>query len=178
MHSVRDALILDHLWLVRSIAYEYFKKIPRSHDYDDLVSVGTLGLIDAANKYKKAVGEFKPYANIRIKGAIVDFLRDEDPVSRRQRNIVKEGGLLFVPKQQWQTDRTPFDDVNEKERRESVLQAIENVLTPHEKNITMMLYYEDVRLVDIYGMGIKSAPSTDFNAKKKLKLDLKKWMDP
>lgn len=82
----RDALILDHLPLVRIIAGRLARRLPSSVDVDELISVGTVGLIDAIDRFDPTRGvPFKGFADIRIRGAMVDYLRGIDPVSRAVR---------------------------------------------------------------------------------------------
>ncbi len=81
--SSRDALVLQHLPLVRAIAVRVYENLPVHVELDDLVHAGILGLFDAALKYddSKQV-TFQGYAKHRIKGAILDSLRDADWASR------------------------------------------------------------------------------------------------
>lgn len=77
--SERDALVMQHLSLVRAIAIRVHGNLPVHVDLDDLVHAGILGLFDAALKFdgEKQV-TFRGYAKHRIKGAILDSLRDLD----------------------------------------------------------------------------------------------------
>jgi RNA polymerase sigma factor for flagellar operon FliA len=87
----RDQIVLDHLPLVRAIAVRVHDNLPVHVDLDDLVHAGVLGLFDAANKYnprKKVV--FSSYAKHRIKGAILDSLRQLDWASRDLRRRHKQ----------------------------------------------------------------------------------------
>jgi RNA polymerase sigma factor for flagellar operon FliA len=81
--TMRDRLVLDHLPLVKAIAIRVHESLPVHVDLDDLVHAGVLGLFDAVKKYKadKKV-EFHSYAKHRIKGAILDSLRQLDWASR------------------------------------------------------------------------------------------------
>jgi RNA polymerase sigma factor for flagellar operon FliA len=81
--SERDRIVLQHLPLVRAIAIRVFENLPVHVELDDLVHAGILGLFDAAMKYDdtKQV-TFQGYAKHRIKGAILDSLRDMDWASR------------------------------------------------------------------------------------------------
>ncbi len=81
--SRRDALVLDHLPLVRAIAVRVYENLPMHVELEDLVHAGILGLFDAAHKFddsKQVV--FRGYAKHRIKGAILDSLREMDWASR------------------------------------------------------------------------------------------------
>ena len=90
-HAARDALVLKHLPLVRSIAIRVYESLPVHVDVDDLVHAGIMGLFDAALKYnvEKQVS-FRAYAKHRIKGAILDSLRDLDWASRDLRKRHKQ----------------------------------------------------------------------------------------
>jgi RNA polymerase sigma factor for flagellar operon FliA len=82
----RDRIVLEHLDLVKAIAYAIRKSLPTYVDCDDLVQAGTLGLIDAADKYDSTKKiPFSAYAKHRIRGAILDSLRKLDWASRSTR---------------------------------------------------------------------------------------------
>jgi RNA polymerase sigma factor FliA len=75
----REEVILGNLPMVRFIARRIHEKLPQYVNLEDLVSAGVLGLIDAANKFDAAKKtQFRTYAQFRIKGAILDSLRDVD----------------------------------------------------------------------------------------------------
>jgi RNA polymerase sigma factor for flagellar operon FliA len=85
--SERNAQILKYFGLVKSIASRMARRYPANVELDDLVNVGTLGLIDAVDRFDASRGvPFKPYAEMRIRGAIVDWLRSEDFVPRPTRD--------------------------------------------------------------------------------------------
>ena len=86
----RDALIVKHLPLVKAIANRIRDNLPVQVELDDLVHAGILGLFDAVDKYnpeKKVV--FHLYAKHRIRGAILDSLRQLDWASRDLRKRFK-----------------------------------------------------------------------------------------
>jgi RNA polymerase sigma factor for flagellar operon FliA len=87
----RDRVVLEHLPLVKAIAIRVHENLPVHVDLDDLVHAGILGLFDAAGKYdpdKQVV--FSSYAKHRIKGAILDSLRQLDWASRDMRRRHKQ----------------------------------------------------------------------------------------
>lgn len=89
--SERDQLVLKHLPLVRSIAVRVYENLPVHVDVDDLVHAGIMGLFDAAQKYNSDKNvSFHGYAKHRIKGAILDSLRDMDWASRDLRKRHKQ----------------------------------------------------------------------------------------
>ena len=82
----------DHLRLVQLVARRMASRLPAHVELDDLIHFGVLGLLDAAKKYQPdREVQFKTYAELRIKGAIVDGLRELDwmprSLRRRKRDI-------------------------------------------------------------------------------------------
>jgi len=89
--TLRDRIVLDHLPLVKAIAVRVHENLPVHVDLDDLIHAGIMGLFDAATKYdpeKKVI--FHSYAKHRIKGAILDSLRQLDWASRDLRRRHKQ----------------------------------------------------------------------------------------
>lgn len=82
----RDEFINKHAGLVKIIALQVSHSLPKGIELDDLISAGTVGLIDSYDKFdpSKEV-QFKTYASIRIRGAILDELRQMDWMSRSMR---------------------------------------------------------------------------------------------
>jgi RNA polymerase sigma factor for flagellar operon FliA len=88
--AARDELIVKHLPLVRAIASRVREGLPVQVELDDLIHNGILGLVDAISKYnpeKNVV--FHLYAKHRIRGAILDSLRQLDWASRDLRKRFK-----------------------------------------------------------------------------------------
>jgi RNA polymerase sigma factor for flagellar operon FliA len=82
----RERLILEHYPLVRTIACRMVRRFPASVDVDELINVGAMGLIDAVDRFDPSRQvPFKAYAEIRIRGSIVDALRRADWVPRSVR---------------------------------------------------------------------------------------------
>jgi RNA polymerase sigma factor for flagellar operon FliA len=56
--------------------------VPSCVTLDDLIGAGTIGLIQAVDRFQPSRGlQFATYAKHRIRGAMLDFLREEDPLS-------------------------------------------------------------------------------------------------
>src|SRR5437868_11976512 len=72
-----DAVLMEQLPQVRYIARRIHERLPRHVPFEDLVHAGVLGLIDALEKFDldKRV-QFGSYAKFRIRGAILDSLRE------------------------------------------------------------------------------------------------------
>jgi RNA polymerase sigma factor for flagellar operon FliA len=89
--ATRDRIVLDHLPLVKVIAIRVHESLPVHVDLDDLVHAGVLGLFDAVTKYDATKNvAFQAYAKHRIKGAILDSLRQLDWASRDMRKRQKQ----------------------------------------------------------------------------------------
>jgi RNA polymerase sigma factor for flagellar operon FliA len=89
--ELRDEIVLQHLPLVKAIAIRVHENLPVHVDLDDLIHAGVLGLFDSVTKYDadKNVA-FQAYAKHRIKGAILDSLRQLDWASRDMRKRQKQ----------------------------------------------------------------------------------------
>ena len=82
----RDALVLEYLPLVRMIAKRIHDRCPPSVSLDDLVSTGVVGLLEAINNFDPSLNvQLKTYAERRIRGAILDGMREMDWVPRETR---------------------------------------------------------------------------------------------
>lgn len=78
----KEQCVLDNINLVRYIASKYYTE-SIGIEYEDLVSYGTMGLIDAANKYEDDRNcKFSTFASMKIKAFIIDEIRRRSPVSR------------------------------------------------------------------------------------------------
>ncbi|MEM8885972.1 MAG: FliA/WhiG family RNA polymerase sigma factor [Planctomycetota bacterium] len=95
----KNQLIETYLPLVRSVAERMLMTLPASVDVDDLISMGTFGLLEAIDRYDLERGVlFKTYCVNRIRGAILDELRAQDWVPRLVRykanQVDRVGGRL------------------------------------------------------------------------------------
>lgn len=92
----RDELAVKLLPLVRRVAFEMREKLPQHVEVDDLAGAGILGLLDAVSKFdaRKHV-KIETYARHRIRGAILDSLRDMDTASRDMRRKNKNAEKAF-----------------------------------------------------------------------------------
>ena len=87
--NARDQLIVHYAPLVKYVAGRVAMNLPKNVDEGDLIGYGSLGLLDAMDRFDLQRGvKFETYAIARIRGAMIDGLRSMDwvPVSVRQRN--------------------------------------------------------------------------------------------
>jgi RNA polymerase sigma factor for flagellar operon FliA len=104
-----EALIQAHAPLVKYLAQRLACRLPASVCLDDLISAGVLGLMDAIAKYDPTRGTtFKTYAELRIRGAMLDELREWDWVPRSVRQ--KEHALTHAYAALERQQGRPADD--------------------------------------------------------------------
>jgi len=85
--EVRNRLLEHYLPIVRYTADRLYAKLPEEVELDDLISAGTFGLVDAINAFDINRGvKFETYCGQRIRGAILDELRNMDWVPRLVRS--------------------------------------------------------------------------------------------
>lgn len=90
MQADREQLILDHLPQVRWIAANIHERLPASISQEDLVSTGIVGLIQAIDRFDPSRNaSLRTYAEIRIRGAILDSIRGLDGIDPHKRKRVR-----------------------------------------------------------------------------------------
>src|ERR1041384_7306912 len=92
----REALITQHLPKVKYIADRMAAKLPPSVERDDLYGAGVVGLIDAAERFDASRGiAFTTFAEMRVRGAILDNLRSLDWASRSTRRRARTVQTIY-----------------------------------------------------------------------------------
>ena len=87
----RDDQLKKYSPLVRRLAHHMIAKLPPSVEIDDLIQVGMIGLTEAIARYEPSQGvQFETFASQRIRGAMIDELRDGDWMSRGSRKSQKD----------------------------------------------------------------------------------------
>lgn len=81
--------VIKHLPLVRFVVNKMAPKSWTTFDYEDFLSYGTIGLMEALRRYDPEAGPFPAFAIPRIRGAILDVLRTNDFMSRSTRRDVR-----------------------------------------------------------------------------------------
>jgi RNA polymerase sigma factor for flagellar operon FliA len=105
-----EALIERYAPLVRSIAQSMVRKLPPSVELDELMQDGYLGLLGALLQATRSLGEgqFRSYLAQRVRGAIVDGLRQYDPGSRRLRREMRRVEQA-IHRLTYELDRPPLE---------------------------------------------------------------------
>lgn len=85
-----DELALQYLPAVKAMAFRLKERLPSSIDFMDLSAIGTEELIKLARRYDETLNDsFWGYAKKRVYGAMLDYLRSLDVLSRASRKLVK-----------------------------------------------------------------------------------------
>ncbi len=89
--EARETLVQRYIHLVRYMAGRLSRTLPPSVEFDDLVSAGVLGFLGALDTFDPRHGsDFSVYALTRIRGSMVDFVREIDPIGRVTRRKLRE----------------------------------------------------------------------------------------
>ncbi|HPH96557.1 MAG TPA: FliA/WhiG family RNA polymerase sigma factor [Anaerolineaceae bacterium] len=108
--ALREEIILRSIPLVHFVLGRLGVNSSRGSDYDDLVSQGLLGLIEAVNLYNPAYGtRLSTYATLKIRSKVLDYLRSIDWMPRTARQRVRSVQNAMV-KMQEQLQRLPTED--------------------------------------------------------------------
>ena len=106
----REQLILQHLPQVRLIARRIHDRLPENVSLDDLISTGVVGLIAAVDNFDPAHGvQLKTYAEHKIRGAILDSLRELDWAPKNKRRRAKQIEAVISMLEQ-RLGRAPAED--------------------------------------------------------------------
>lgn len=86
----KDQLVQRFVPLVKRIAYHLMARLPASVQFEDLVQNGMIGLLDAMDRYQEGFGaQFETYATQRVRGAMLDGLRENDWLPRALRRELR-----------------------------------------------------------------------------------------
>ena len=88
--ALRNEIVLQNMGLVRTVALSMRNMYVKFGDVEDVVNEGVIALMDAIESYSPDRGaKFETYASIKIRGAIIDFLRKQDWIPRNVRKFAK-----------------------------------------------------------------------------------------
>jgi len=178
--TLEQRWILDHLPLVRHVVSRVTSCLSCGGDVEDLISAGTLGLVKAARAFDPTRhSEFKTYAYIRIRGAVLDELRGRSfvPAARKQ-NFMSIHGLdddapvlgTFLPPD---GQEAPDAQAERRELLDSLAAAIRQL--PRRDRLVLLLYYErDLTMKETAEvLGITESRVSQIHASALFKLSMK-----
>jgi RNA polymerase sigma factor FliA len=124
----RERLILEHMPQVRLIARRIQERLPQHIGLDDLISTGVVGLIAAIDKFDPAQKvKLRTYAEYKIRGAILDSLREMDWAPRQKRRRARQIETAAAVVEQ-RVQRAPTEEETAAELRISIQQFREWVV--------------------------------------------------
>ncbi len=193
----KERIISDFLPFIKYTAHRLSWRLPPQLSVEDLVSVGIIGLLDALTRYREDVGRLGTFAEIRIKGAMLDELRAHDatPKSLHQKvklikeahkDLEKELGRLPDDEEIARRLEMPLDeyygilssakagihlsidDFSERTHQENGLDIMDSIPDPQAKNPLKL--FEDKRERELLAGVISELPE-----KEKLVLSLYYW---
>src|SRR5574343_1010464 len=137
----REQLVQRYVPLVKRVAYHLMARLPANVQFDDVVQNGMIGLLDAMERYEEGFGaQFETYATQRIRGAMLDGLRETDWLPRQLRREMRriEAALSQL---EHQNGRVP----SEKE----LADALGMPLADYQKTLSdarghQLLYFDDL----------------------------------
>ncbi len=138
--SSGNELVKQYLPLVKRIAYHLMARLPASVEVDDLIQVGLIGLMDAVERFDGSQGaQFESYATQRIRGSMLDDLREADWLPRhiRQKSRQIESAIHRLEQRK---GRPPSEQEISKEMG-IPLNDYQSMLGDVKGN--QLLYYED-----------------------------------
>ena len=172
--DVREELIKKNIPLVKYIASKVIVGKSKYLEYEDLISYGMIGLMDAINKYDDTKGmKFSTYAAIRINGSIIDEIRKNSPISKRAIDKLNRYNKV-VEELQSKLLREPSDE--EISQRMCVSMKELNDIQGYVNYISMMsletiLYGEDEDMSLLNSIEDTTSPSPQKNLEEKEKLE-------
>lgn len=140
-----NQLLEQHAARVKKLAHQLKARLPASVEVDDLIQAGMIGLLDAIGRYENNQGaQFETYAVQRIRGAMLDELRNGDWMPRNLRQNMRKVEVAIAALQQ-KLGRSPTEQEIAKQLKLS-LQQYQDLLT--EGGGHQLLYYEDFHSED------------------------------
>jgi len=141
----KDQLVAEFAPLVKRIAYHLMVRMPASVMVEDLIQNGMIGLLDAIDRFESGMGaQFETYATQRIRGAMLDALRENDWLPRGLRKEFRRVERMISHLEQ-EYGRAP----NEKELAES----LDMSLADYQKLLHDARGYQIVSFEDMSGDG-------------------------
>jgi len=160
----KKQIIEEYLPLVKYIASRISIGKNQLMDFEDLVSYGVIGLIDAISKFDDSKGiKFSTYASIRVKGAIIDEIRKNRPISKGAMDKLNKFNMA-VEKLQKELFREPSNEEIARELNMTLLEVgeVENYI-----NYISVVSLEDVIFSEDEDMNVmgtiedKNSPSPE-----------------
>ncbi len=139
--ELSEELVRAYLPLVKRIAHHLMTRLPASVEVDDLIQAGLMGLLEAVERFDDRQGaHFETYATQRIRGAMLDELRESDWASRNVRKAARQIEQTIHTLEQ-RLGRPPTEQEIADEMRLNINDYYELL---NDARGAQLLYYEDL----------------------------------
>jgi len=136
----KEQCLREYAPLVKRLAHQMMARLPYSVQIDDIIQAGMMGLLDAASRYSESYGaQFETYATQRIRGAMLDELREADWLPRSLRRDMRRIEVA-ISRMQQKLGRSPNETEIAKDM-EIPLAEYQQML--QESRGAQLVYYED-----------------------------------
>ncbi|ACD24442.1 FliA/WhiG family RNA polymerase sigma factor [Clostridium botulinum] len=174
-NDVKEQIVKEYIPLVKYIASRIMIGKNKYMEYEDLVSYGIIGLMDAISKFNPEKGmKFSSYASIRIKGAIIDQIRKNRPITKGamdklnryngaiealQNKLLREPNILEIAKYL----ELSLEEVSQIENyiNHISMVSLENIIFSDDEEVNLLGIIED-----------KNSPSPEGELEEKEKLEV------
>ncbi len=134
----QDELVLAYMPALRAMAFRLKERLPSSIDVNDLIGVGVEEMIKLSSRYDKEQNDsFWGYARKRVNGAMLDYLRSLDVMSRNNRKIIKD--IDAALDEYYQEHECEPDDEYLAKKLDLNVEKIKEVRTAHSISYTLPL---------------------------------------
>ncbi len=149
--EARNEIVLLYTGIVKKIVLRFRGSYNNFGQLDDMINQGIVALIDAVEKFDPTIGnKFETFASIKIRGAVIDFMRKQDWVPRNQRNLAKELDDVF--EQLYCENGCEPTQAQIAERMGITVMHLEKVL--EQRHNSIILSYEEI----VYESMMKATP--------------------
>lgn len=160
-----DERIIAHLGFARAVASRSLDPRCRGADREDLIAWGVFGLVQAARRYRGDMGApFGAYAARRVRGQVLDALRERDPLTRSERRAFREAQKVTedLPQPYTEISLDRLAELSEPVTPRATAQPVDprwtrvagelQRLTPLERRVVVLAFARGMTLKEIGGL--------------------------
>ncbi|EAJ0348288.1 RNA polymerase sigma factor FliA [Campylobacter lari] len=134
----QDDLVISYMPALRAMAFRLKERLPASIDVNDLISIGVEEMIKLSRRYDKEQNDnFWGFARKRVNGAMLDYLRSLDVMSRSNRKIIKD--IDAIIDEFYQENEKEPDDEYLAQRLNLEVEKVKEARTAHAISLVMPL---------------------------------------
>ncbi|AJC87229.1 RNA polymerase sigma factor FliA [Campylobacter insulaenigrae] len=134
----QDDLVISYMPALKAMAFRLRERLPASIDVNDLISIGVEEMIKLSRRYDKEQNDsFWGFARKRVNGAMLDYLRSLDVMSRSNRKIIKD--IDGIIDEFYQENETEPDDEYLAQRLNLEIEKVKEARAAHAISLVMPL---------------------------------------